>query len=72
MRVKYQFVGQSYQVHCDLSEKKARKLFEQLKQNGLCEWVELIGEEEDNYMEIIDQYDKTFIARSIAKFMNMF
>lgn len=60
MRVRYQMAGDgSYRAECDLSEDKARKLYETVKRNGECMWAELVGEEEENYMDILEQYDNT-------------
>ena len=70
MRVRYQYAGQTgWSAECDLSEKKARKRFEELKRDGFCKWVELVGEDDDNYMEILDSYDKTRTALMIASIM---
>ena len=70
MRVRYQYVNQRYIAECDLTEKKAKKRFEELKQAGTCMWVELVGEEDDNYMEVLDYYDKTETAKMIASIMS--
>lgn len=64
MRVRYEHVGRGgYQAECDLTEKKAKKRFEELKKDGLCEWVELVGEDDGDYMKVLDYYDKTELAR---------
>lgn len=64
MRVRYQMAGQStWTAVCDLSEKKARNLFAELKSNALCEWGELVGEDDNNYMEILDEFDHIKLAR---------
>lgn len=66
MRVRYQLCGQTwYSTECDLTEKKAKRRFEELKETGLCEWAELVGEDEDNYMEILDSFDHIKLARMI-------
>ena len=72
MRVRYQFVGSGYQAKCDMSDKKARKFFDELSRKGLCEWAELVGEDDDNYMEILDSFDHTKIARAFAEIMKLF
>ena len=73
MRVRYEIAGRfGYEAKCDLTERQARKLFNELKKDGLCEWAELVGEDDDNYMEIIDQYDNIRNARRMKKmFGNM-
>lgn len=74
MRVRYEKYrnGEStgIQCECDLSKRKAKKLFKDLKSNLLCGWAELVGEYEDEggYMEIIDSFDNTSRAVSISKF----
>lgn len=66
MRVRYQMAGQNtWSAECDLSEKKARKRFEELKTNALCEWAELVGEEDDNYMDVIEDFDHIRLARMV-------
>ena len=56
MRVRYQMAGEgSYRAECDLSDAKARKLYDIVKRNGECMWAELVGEEEENYMDILEQ-----------------
>ena len=72
MRVRYQMVNQSgWSAECDLSERQAKKRFAELKEHGLCEWVELVGEDEDNYMDVLDSYDKTKEARMIAEILGI-
>lgn len=64
MRIRYQMAGAgSYVAECDLSEKEAKKRFESLKRDALCEWGELIGEEDENYMEVLEDFDHTRLAR---------
>lgn len=57
MRVRYQMAGQTYTAVCDLTDKKAVTLFRKVCADGRCEWAELVGEDDDNYMEILDAYD---------------
>lgn len=72
MRIRYQMVGNNwYTAECDLSDRKAKNRFKELKEHGLCEWVELVGEDDDNYMEILESYDKTKTARMIAMIMGV-
>ena len=64
MRVRYQMAGAaSYTAECDLTEKQARKRFDELKADALCEWVELVGEDDENYMDIIDSFEHIKLAR---------
>jgi hypothetical protein len=65
MRVRYQLAGKAVETKCDMSEKKARTFYENLKSNALCEWAELVGEEDDNYMEILEDYENIKLARMI-------
>ena len=68
MRVRYQMVGQSgWSAECDLTEKKARALYEKLKTKGFCEWGELVGEDDDNYMDVLESFDHIKLARSLHK-----
>lgn len=55
-------------AECDLAPKKARERFEDLKTNAKCGWVELVAEEEEEggYMEVIDEYDNTRLARIVS------
>lgn len=62
MRVRYQLYKQSithWSAECDLTEKQARKRFEELKLSDTCLWAELVGEDDDNYMDILDSFDHT-------------
>ena len=72
MRVRFQFVGESVQAECDLTDKKAKEKFEELKTAGLCEWAELIGEDDNNYMDVLDSFDHIRMARQIKRIMEMF
>ena len=45
-----------------MTEKAARKKFEELKADALCEWAELIGEDDDNYMEVLEDFGQTKLA----------
>ena len=67
MRVRYQMVGGQTQVRCDLEDKQAKKLFGRLFSDGLCEWAELVGEDDDNYMDVLESFDHIDLARSMAK-----
>ena len=67
MRVRYQMVDGSPMSRCDLTEPDARRLYKNLFSNGLCMWAELVGEEEDNYMDVLESFDHEVLARSMEK-----
>lgn len=70
MRVRYQMAGTStWAAECDLTEKQARKRYEELKTNALCEWGELVGEEDDDYMEILEDFDHIKLARMMKSIL---
>ena len=69
MRVRYKMVGFQPVACCDMGERKARRLFKDLSTKGLCEWAELVGEDDDNYMDILDSFDHSDIARTMYKVM---
>ena len=69
MRVRYQILGHEPHAECDMTEKSARKLFEELKEKSLCEWAELVGEEDENYMDVLDSFDHISLARSVYNAM---
>ena len=71
MRVRYQMAGQSSCARCDMSEKAARKFFEELAHNGRCEWAELVGEDDDDYMEVLGSFDHIKLARVLAEIMGV-
>ena len=73
MRVRYQMVNQSgWSAECDLPLKKAKQRYNELKENGWCMWCELIGEEEENYMDVLESFDKSKEAQMIALIMRGF
>ncbi len=52
--------GPYINCECDLTKRKARNLFNKLKENRLCVWAELVIEDEEEggeYLEIIDSFD---------------
>lgn len=52
--------GPHINCECDLTPRKARNLFNKLKENYLCIWAELVIEDEEEggeYLEIIDSFD---------------
>lgn len=68
MRVRFEMYdhgqGTGVQCECDLTKRQAKRKFKELSKNGRCAWAELVGEDEDNYMEIIDSFDHIGIARA--------
>lgn len=58
MRIRYQMLNQESVAECDLTDKEANKRFNELKKNQRCVWVELVGEDDHNYMEIIKSFDQ--------------
>ena len=62
MRVRFEIYrngrGTGDRVECDLEDKKARARFAELKKYWRCGWVELVGEEEENYMEVIESFER--------------
>ena len=66
MRIRYQMAREAGVAICDLSEKKARQIYSELERDGLCEWAELVGEDDDNYMEVLESFDHIESARRVA------
>lgn len=71
MRVRYQMAGKNPEVRCDMTPGAARRLFNELSHKGLCEWAELVGEGDDDYMEVLDSFDHIKLARSIYEIMGL-
>lgn len=71
MRVRYQMVGSGMEVRCDMEDRAARKFYNNLFSNGRCEWAELIGEDDDNYMDVLESFDHVDLARTMAEIMKM-
>lgn len=69
MRVRYQMVGEAEVAKCDLSEKKARKLFSELCKDGKCMWGELVGEDDDNYMDVIESFERIKEAQRLDQML---
>ena len=66
MRVRYELANSPIvQAECDLSEKEAKKLYNKLKENTLCKWAELVGEDDNNYMEVLESFDHTLLANTV-------
>ena len=73
MRVRYEMAEEgSYTAECDLSNANARKLYEGVKRNGECMWGELVGEDEENYMDVLEQFDRTEEAIRVHKILEAF
>ena len=72
MRVRFEMYkngfGSGAVAECDLTEKKARERFEELKKNGKCGWAELVAEEdaEGGYMNIVDSFDNIKLAQMLS------
>ena len=71
MRVRYQMVGQSPVARCDMEPRRARKFFGELSHKGLCEWAELVGEDDEDYMVVLDDFDHVKMARMLASIMGV-
>ena len=69
MRVRYQMVGSEVQARCDLPDWQAKQMYKNLFSDGLCEWAELVGEVEENYMDVLEAFDHVKLARSMAAIM---
>ena len=75
MRVRFEMykngLGQGYQAKCDMTEKKAKKLFATLSNNLRCGWAELIAEEdyEGEYMSVIESFDHIEVAKSLTSLL---
>lgn len=66
MRVRYKMAGDNrYQTKCDLTKVKAEKVYKDLYQNALCQWAELVGEDDYDYMEVIKSFDHSEIANTL-------
>ena len=67
MRVRFEMYengyGTGYQCKCDLTQKKANKIFNELKQNAKCGWVELI----DKDMNIVAEHEQIKLAQIISR-----
>ena len=72
MRVRFEMFKNGRPVgvtaECDLTPKKARILFNDLKNNLKCGWAELVAEDEDEggYMEVMDSFDNVKRANMIT------
>ena len=71
MRVRYQMVGQDSHARCDMTSKAARKFYDELSHKGFCEWAELVGEDDDDYMDVLDSFDHVKIARMFGSIMGV-
>lgn len=68
MRVRFQMVGdQDYQVKFYELKKPAKKFYDGLKENVRCEWAELVGDDEDDYMEVLESFEQIEFANRMAK-----
>lgn len=69
MRVRYQLAGSGEVAVCDLSDKAAIKLYADMKRNGECMWGELVGEDDDNYMEVLDSFERIKEAQKLHQML---
>ena len=69
MRVRYQLAGSSEVAICDLSNKEAIKLYCGMKRNGECMWGELVGEDDDNYMDVIESFERIKEAQRLHEML---
>lgn len=76
MRIRYELYrngqGTGDIVKCDLTDRYAKKLFKELKNDVRCGYAELVGEEEENYMEILDSFDHVSTARELTRLADAF
>ena len=61
MRVRYEMAYDTgrptWKAECDLSDKRARSLFEKLRGDKYCMWAELVSEEDNTYMDVLQSFD---------------
>lgn len=69
MRVRYQLAGSGEVAVCDLSDKDAIKLYADMKRNGECMWGELVGEDDDNYMDVIESFERIKEAQRLDQML---
>lgn len=76
MRVRFEMYemgqGTGDQCECDLSDKQAKRKFKELSKNDRCGWAELVGEDDDNYMKIIDSFDHIKQAQTLTLLFDSF
>lgn len=76
MRIRYELYrngqGTGNIVECDLTKRQAKKKFKELKNDVRCGWAELVGEEDDNYMDILDSFDHVSTARELTRLADAF
>lgn len=78
MRVRYELYksgrGQGVKVECDLSKRKAKKLYKELSKNIICGWAELVAEDPNDgeYMEILKSFDNINRAIAFSKLADSF
>lgn len=70
-RVRYKMYGEDVRAECDLTDKQARKLYDTLKIEGACLWAELIGEDDHNYMDVLEAFDHPQNAKVCEAFESL-
>ena len=69
MRVRYQMYKSGFplaiECKCDMTNKQAEKFYKDLSENVRCGWAEMVGEDDDNYMDVI----KSFYHEKTAVFL---
>lgn len=71
MRIRYKMANEpTDRAICDLTDSTAKRKYKEICKNGFCEWAELVGEEDHNYMDVLEQYDNSKTARMIYSIMN--
>lgn len=71
MRVRFQMAGLSgYQVKFFDAKANARRFYKKLNGEALCEWAELVGDDEDDYMEVIDSFERIEFARHVKSVLD--
>ena len=60
MRVRYEMADYTgfptWQAECDLTKKQAKSLYDKLNGNPICVWAELVSEDDDTYMDVLDDF----------------
>lgn len=75
MRIRYEMYSCGYgtgcKVLCDLTPKKANRMFERLKENAVCGWCELVAEEEHEgeYMQLLKSFERIRTAKVISLYV---
>lgn len=64
MRVRFEMASSTgfptWQAECDMTDKKAHKLFDKLSNDRFCMWAELVSEDDETYMDVLDSFDHPY------------